>query len=53
MPDVKGKMGKITKAVGDKTKGAVKGLGNGNVREGIKKMYSVMRDLESRSKRMA
>ena len=35
------------------TKGAVKGLGNGNVREGIKKMYSVMRDLESRSKRMA
>ena len=35
------------------TKGAVKGLGNGNVRDGIKKMYSVMRDLESRSKRMA
>ena len=26
MPDVKGKMGKITKAVGDKTKGAVKVL---------------------------
>jgi|TARA_X000000368_G_scaffold374282_1_gene325834 hypothetical protein len=26
MPDVKGKMGKITKAVGDKTKGAVKGI---------------------------
>ena len=35
------------------TKGAVKGLGNGNVRDGIKKMYSVMRNLESRSKRMA
>ena len=26
MPDVKGKMGKITKAVGDKTTGAVKGI---------------------------
>ena len=24
MPDVKGKVGKLTKAVGDKTKGAVK-----------------------------
>ena len=30
MPDVKGKVGKITKAVGDKTKGAVKGTKNLN-----------------------
>ena len=26
MPDVKGKVGKLTKAVGDKTKGAVKSI---------------------------
>lgn len=35
------------------TKTAVKGLGNGNVRDGIKSMYAVMRNLESRGRKMA
>lgn len=35
------------------TKDAVRGLGNGNLNTGIKNMYSVMRDLERRGKRMA
>ena len=32
------------------TKDAVRGLGNGSVDRGIKNMYSVMRDLESRGR---
>jgi hypothetical protein len=32
------------------TKDAVRGLGNGSVNRGIKNMYSVMRDLESRGR---
>jgi hypothetical protein len=35
------------------TKDAVRGLGNGNLNTGIKNMYSVMRNLERRGKRMA
>lgn len=35
------------------TKDAVRGLGNGNLNTGIKNMYSVMRDLERRGRRMA
>ena len=35
------------------TKDAVRGLGNGNLNNGIKNMYSVMRDLERRGRRMA
>lgn len=35
------------------TTDAVRGAGNGNLNRGIKNMYSVMRDLESRGRRMA
>jgi hypothetical protein len=35
------------------TTNAVRGLGNGDLNNGIKNMYSVMRNLESRGKAMA
>lgn len=35
------------------TTDAVRGLGNGNVRQGINNMYGMMRNLESRGRRMA
>ena len=35
------------------TKDAVKGLGGGNLNQGINNMYSVMRNLESRGRQMA
>ena len=35
------------------TTDAVRGLGNGNLNNGIKNMYSVMRNLESRGRKMA
>jgi hypothetical protein len=35
------------------TTDAVKGLGNGNAEQGIKNMYTVMRDLERRGGAMA
>jgi hypothetical protein len=35
------------------TTDAVRGLGNGNLNNGIKNMYSVMRNLESRGRAMA
>jgi hypothetical protein len=35
------------------TTDAVRGLGNGNLNNGIKNMYSVMRNLESRGRQMA
>jgi hypothetical protein len=35
------------------TTNAVRGAGNGNVRQGINNMYSMMRNLETRGKAMA
>jgi len=35
------------------TTDAVRGAGNGNLRQGINNMYNVMRNLEARGKRMA
>ena len=35
------------------TKDAVRGIGNGNLNQGIQNMYSVMRNLESRGRQMA
>jgi len=35
------------------TTDAVRGAGNGSLNRGIKNMYSVMRDLESRGRRLA
>jgi hypothetical protein len=35
------------------TKNAVRGLGNGSLKRGIKNMYSVMRDLETKGRRYA
>jgi hypothetical protein len=35
------------------TTDAVRGAGNGNVQQGIRNMYSMMRNLETRGKAMA